>query len=206
MAALFAANANGFSVSRLHGALVSQGLRVGKATLLAYLDHLVDAFLVFLLPLRTRSARQRAVNPRKVYAVDTGLARAMHRAGARDQGALLENAVYLELRRRYGRLSEAALGWVKTRSGREVDFAVDDPVTGGPPTLIQVCWSMSERATLERELVALREAMAETGCTSGTVVTLADQDELDTEEGRVRIVPARSWFLGPEAGPRRMGH
>ncbi len=64
VAALFSANTNGFSVSRLHGALNSQGLKVGKATLLAYLAHLVDAFLFFLVPLRTRSARQRAVNPR----------------------------------------------------------------------------------------------------------------------------------------------
>ena len=68
-------------MSRLHGALTSRGWRVGKATLLAYLGHLVDAFLVFLVPMRTRSARQRAVNPRKVYAIDPGLAAAMYRAG-----------------------------------------------------------------------------------------------------------------------------
>ena len=72
VAALFSANANGFSVSRLHRTLTSQGWRAGKATLLAYLGHLVDAFLFFLVPLRTRSARQRAVNPRKVYAIDPG--------------------------------------------------------------------------------------------------------------------------------------
>ncbi len=205
VSALFAANAGGFSVSRLHGALVSQGLKVGKATLLTYLDHLVDAFLVFLLPLRSRSARQRTVNPRKVYAVDTGLARAMHRAGARDRGALLENAVYLELRRRYGRLADTTLTWVKTRSGREVDFAVDDPIVGGPPQLIQVCWSMSDPATRGRELDALVEAMGETGCTLGTVVTLADEDTLDTPAGRVRVIPARECFFGPDAGPRGRG-
>ncbi len=101
---------------------------MGKATLLAYLSHLVDAFLFLLLPLRTRSARKRAVNPRKIYAVDPGLAAAMYRAGASNRGAQLENAVYLELRHRFGRLSDNALSWVKTASGREVDFAVDDPV------------------------------------------------------------------------------
>jgi len=69
VAALVAANTNGFSVSRLHGALTSQGWKVGKSTLLAYLSHLVDAFLFFPVPLRSRSARQRAVNPRKVYAL-----------------------------------------------------------------------------------------------------------------------------------------
>ncbi len=55
-AALFAANAGAFSVSRLHGSLTTQGWKVGKATLLAFLGHLVDAFLVFLVPMRTRAA------------------------------------------------------------------------------------------------------------------------------------------------------
>lgn len=45
-----------FSVSRLHGSLTTQGWKVGKATLLAFLGHLVDAFLVFLVPMRTRAA------------------------------------------------------------------------------------------------------------------------------------------------------
>lgn len=82
-------------------------------------------------------------------------------------------------------------------------LAVDDPVEGGPPQLVQVCWSLMERGTRERELRALTEAMAKTGCTEGTVVTLVDEEELDTAEGRVRILPARRFFFGPEAGPRR---
>ncbi len=33
---------------------------------------------------------------------------------------------YLELRHRYGRLAEGVITWVKTSSGKEVDFAIDD--------------------------------------------------------------------------------
>ncbi len=196
--ALFSANANGFSVSRLHGALLSQGLAVGKATLLAYLAHLVDAYLCFLVPLRSRSARQRAVNPRKVYAVDPGLAAAMYGAGATNRGAQLENAVYLELRRRYGRLSESVVTWVKTPSGAEVDFAIDDPVQGGAPRLVQVCSSFSTAATREREVSALSEAMQSLGSSSGTIVTLADEGNVVVDAGTIRIVPAREWFFRRE--------
>jgi uncharacterized protein len=195
VAALFSANANSFSVSRFHGSLVSQGWKVGKATLLAYLDHLVDAFLFFLLPLRTRSTRKRAVNPRKVYAIDPGLAAAMYRAGARNRGAQLENAVYLELRRRYGRLSEGALTWVKTSSGKEVDFAVDDPVRGGPPALIQVCEQLDEPETRKRELEAVTEAMSECGAGSALIVTLAQEEVIETSAGSIRVIPAREWFF-----------
>jgi len=195
VAALFAANANGFSVSRLHGSLTSQGWKVGKATLLTYLGHLVDAFLFFLVPLRTRSARQRAVNPRKVYAIDPGLAAAMYRAGARNRGAQLENAVYLELRHRLGRLADGAVTWVKTSSGKEVDFAVDDPVQGGPPALVQVCERFDEPATRQREINALTEAMSECGAGSATIVTLAQDESIETDSGLIQIVPAREWFF-----------
>ena len=197
VAALVASNANGFSVSRLHGALTSQGWKVGKATLLAYLGHLVDAFLFFLVPLRTRSARQRTVNPRKVYAIDPGLAAAMYRAGARNRGALLENAVSLELRHRLGRLADGAITWVKTSSSKEVDFAVDDPVRGGPPALVQVCEQLEDPATRRREIGALREAMAELHTDRATIVTLSEEEEVETDSGPVRVVPAREWFFRP---------
>lgn len=195
VAALFAANANGFSVSRLHGALTSQGHRVGKATLLAYLAYVVDAFLFFLVPLRTRSPRQRTVNPRKVYAIDPGLAVAMYHAGAKNQGAQLENAVYLELRRRYGRLAETAVTWVKTPSGKEIDFAIDDPVRGGPPELVQVCAHLDAPATRQREIEALVEAMAELGFRSATIVTMTDDEQVETSAGPIRVMPAREWFF-----------
>ena len=201
VAALFAANANGFSVSRLHGSLISKGWKVGKATLLAYLGHLVDAFLVFLVPIRTRSARQRAVNPRKVYAVDPGLAAAMYRAGASNRGAQLENAVYLDLRRRYGRLADSAVTWAKTASGKEIDFAVDDPVREGPPQLVQVCEHLKDPVTRKREIGALVEAMGEFGCSSATIVTLSDEEHVETDAGPIRVVPAREWFFRDAPAP-----
>ena len=199
VASLFSANANGFSVNRLHGALISQGWKVGKATLLAYLAHVVDAFLFFLVPLRTRSARQRAVNPRKVYAIDPGLAAAMYRAGAGNRGAQLENAVYLELRRRYGRLADSAVAWVKTPSGKEVDFAIDDPVRGGPPDLVQVCEHLDDSRTRAREIGALVEAMRDLGCSSATGVTLTGDEVVETDAGPIRVMPAREWFFRPRS-------
>lgn len=197
--ALFAANAGPFSVSKLHGALKSQGVRVGKSTLLSYLDHLCDAYLAFLVPIRSRSEKQRLVNPRKVYAVDTGLAAAMRAAGARNIGALLENFVYLELRRRLGRLAERAVTYYRTDSGREVDFAVDPVLAGEELQLIQVSASLGAPATRDRELRGLIEAMAETGVAEGTIVTLGERETVDAEVGTVRVVPAWEWTLAPDS-------
>lgn len=196
--ALFDSNARGFSVGRLHGALVSQGVKVSKHTLLDYLGHLTDAYLVFLVSIRTRSEKQRLVNPRKVYAVDPGLAAAMYGGGAVNTGAQLECFVYLELRRRLGVLAHGAVAYYRTKGGFEVDFAVDPVVPGQPMKLIQACASLEAPATRDRELRALGEAMSETGCLHATVVTLNDRESVELPTGTVRIVPAWEWALEPE--------
>jgi predicted AAA+ superfamily ATPase len=195
--ALFAANANSFSVSRLHGLFSSRGIRVGKGTLIDYLGHLTDAYLVFLVPIRTRSEKQRIVNPRKVFSVDPGLAFAMQTAGAENTGALLENLVYLELRRRIGRRATHAVTWYRTSTGREVDFAVDPVQPGGLLELYQVSADLTAAETREREVRALAEAMSETGISEATIVTLSGREDIAVEAGSIRVRPAWDWALSP---------
>ncbi|MBW2737074.1 MAG: ATP-binding protein, partial [Deltaproteobacteria bacterium] len=191
--ALFAANANEFSIHRLHGALRSQGVKVGKQTLLNYLEHLTDAYLCFLVSLRSRSEKQRLVNPRKVYAVDPGLAAAMTTAGATNTGALLENAVYLELRRQYGRLADKAISYHRTPSGFEVDFVVDAIGQQAPPKLVQVCATLEAPATTKREVRALEEAMEELNVDTATIVTLHEEDHIQTSSGTITVHPLWRW-------------
>jgi predicted AAA+ superfamily ATPase len=191
--ALFAANANEFSIRKLTGTLQSQGVKVTKQTLLTYLDHLADAYLCFLVSIRSRSEKQRLVNPRKVYSVDPGLALAMTPA-AENRGALLENAVYLELRRRRGRLAEQTISYYRTRSGYEVDFAVE-PLAKEPLQLFQVSASLADPATLARETRALTEAMNELGLEEATLISLDDQQTLQTQHKTVTVVPFWQWSL-----------
>ncbi|MBI4701711.1 MAG: DUF4143 domain-containing protein [Deltaproteobacteria bacterium] len=195
--AVFAANAGTLSVRRLHGTLAARGVKVAKATLLGYLEHLTDAHLAFLVPLRTASEKQRLVNPCKVYVVDPGLAGAMHLGGAQNLGALLENLVYLELRRELGRMADRLITYYRTASGYEVDFAVDPVARGGELRLLQVCATVHDPSTRARELRALGEAMAETGVREATIITVGEREELPTDAGTVRAVPAWEWIFAP---------
>lgn len=85
--------------------------------------------------------------------------------------------------------------------GMEIDFAIDDPVRGGAPALVQVCETLTDPATRRREIGALAEAMAELGSASGTVVTLTEEETIETGAGEIRVLPAREWFfrLAPSA-------
>ena len=142
------------SLYKVFNDLKSQGRSVGKNTLYEYFDYISDCYLAFLVPLYTESIRKQESNPRKVYAVDTGIA-ASHMIGARNNmGRLFENLIYLDLRR-HG----YTVHYYITDSGREVDFVAI--ALDGTLQLVQACFDMSDKETKEREVAALREAEKE---------------------------------------------
>ena len=184
-----------FSVNRAHGDLRSRGLAVSKDLLHALLDHFQDAYLVFAIPVFKKSLRAQATNPRKLYAIDPGLGAAMSHVTATDVGARLENAVFLELRRRHGRLLQGQVSYYLTRSGHEVDFVVGDLFDQRAGRLLQACASLAEPATRAREVRALTEAMTETGLSTAEIVTLHEEETIRTDAGEISVVPAWRWLL-----------
>ena len=177
-----------FSVKKHYDALRSQGLRVGKDTLHAYLGHLEDAFLIRTVSLHAVSERQRMVNPRKAYPVDPGLI-SLFAPGARGhQGRALETAVLLELERR-GR----AVSYVRTAEGWEVDFCAQQ--AGEAPWLVQVCLDTADDATWEREVRALRSAGRTFSDARLLLVTLDASPPTRPLPDRVVWAPAARWLL-----------
>lgn len=177
-----------FSVNRFHNDLQSQGIACGKNSLHDYLAHLEDAYLVQSISLDARSVRQRQVNPRKVYPIDTGLAQAFRHGAGTDRGRLLETLVFLDLRRR-----GMQIAYFRSTQGFEVDFiarAVDRE-----PQAIQVAETIADATTRQRELRALEAAMAERRLERGTLITLEEEARIDTASGPVDVVPAWRWLL-----------
>jgi predicted AAA+ superfamily ATPase len=105
-----------------------------------------------------------------------------------NSGHLLENLVFNALRR-----LSADIFYYKTRSGKEVDFIMQMPDRSR--MLFQVCDSLIDPQTRKREVNALMEAMRELDLNSGTIVTRNDDEILDTESGRIEIVPVWRFVL-----------
>jgi len=185
---LMNAPASLFSVNKFYNDLKSQGISCGKNTLHEYLDYLSDAYLFFQVYVHSRSERARMVNPRKIYVIDTGLINACSRNTRPEWGHLLENFVFMELRRLYDTIE-----YYKTDNGHEVDFFVTD--RQGRELLIQVAAEMEISVTRLRELKALIEAMKETGLRNATMVSLNHEEHLETEAGEIHILPAWLWAL-----------
>jgi hypothetical protein len=99
-----------------------------------------------------------------------------------DTGARLENVVFLHLRREHGRLLQGEIAYSLTASGREVDFVVGDLFEQRAARLVQACARLADPATPTREVVAPTEAMAETGLSQADIVTLHEEETIDTKD------------------------
>jgi hypothetical protein len=61
--------------------------------------------------------------------------------------------------------------------------------------LVQSCVSLAEPATRQREVTALTEAMVETGLPRAEIVTLNEEETIQTDTGSISVVPAWRWLL-----------
>lgn len=176
-----------FSVNKFYNTLRSMAVKCTKNNLYDYLDHLFDAFVFSRVPIHTRSEKVRIINPGKIYTIDTGLSNAMAFRNSSDYGPLLENMVFMHLRRKGDDIE-----YVRTKDGYETDFFVRDKLSGDVK-LIQVCWDISNKKTFEREMRGLKSAMTELRVASGTIVTW--DDDMVLEEEKIDVVPVWKWLL-----------
>lgn len=177
-----------FSIKKHYDTLRSQGVAVGKDTLHDYLAHLEDAFLVRTIEMESTSERQRLVNPRKAYPVDTGLIPQFERSGRTQHGRALETALLLELERRGFDVS-----YVRTSEGFEVDFLAQR--AGEPPHLVQACLESEGDETWARELRALEAARASRPEASAWLVTLDATPPSRPLPIGITWAPAARWLL-----------
>lgn len=155
-----------FSVNKFYNDIKSQGYQVSKDTIHNYLEYIQDAFLVFCIPHYSESLRVKQNRPKKVYAIDNGLINAISININHNYGKLLENLIYLDLRRQ-----KKTIYYYNTSDGYEVDFVTVD--SDGNRELIQVTWDMSDTKTIEREQRALSQGEKELDI-KGKIITARD--------------------------------
>jgi predicted AAA+ superfamily ATPase len=153
-----------FAVNKFYNELKTRGYAVSKDQLYKYAAHIEDAFLAFAVALYDPSIRKVHANPKKIYAIDTGMARAVAMEYEKDFGRLFENVVYLDLRRLGYKVS-----YYLTQERYEIDFLAQGP--RGQKKFFQVVWEMQDAKTRERGERALRAGMQELNV-EGEIVTL----------------------------------
>jgi len=184
------------SVLKLYQRFKSLGRSIGKDSLYAYMDYFQDAYCLFIVPAYSHSLHQRNLLPKKIYPADSGLITAYTIKPETEESARLENAVFCELRRQ-----TEAIFYYRTREGGEVDFFVLFP--DGRKALYQVCVSLSNAETFQRETQSLVGALKETHLSAATVITLNEEKEIRLAGRRIRCIPIGRWLLTGDASLRR---
>jgi predicted AAA+ superfamily ATPase len=149
-----------------------------------YISWLEDSYLLFTLPKFSWSLKSVAINPKKVYVIDTGFGDANSLSFSNDIGRLFENAVYLQLRRIYKEL-------YYFREKGECDFVVKEK--NKVTYAIQVCAEISQD-NLAREVNGLLEALTFFDLEKGFIITMNQEDEIVQDDKKIQLIPAWKWF------------
>lgn len=158
-----------------------------STTVKSYLEYIENTYLLFSLSKLDASVKAQLRNPKKVYAIDNALVRRLGFHFSGDEGRLLENLVFLDLRRRGDEL------FYHNSSRAECDFVVRDG--SRVVQAVQVCYRMDNPETRDREIGGLIDALVTYNLSDGFIVTSSAEEEILTGDKTIHVVPAWKWFL-----------
>lgn len=162
---------------------------VGSASsVMDFLNYLTDAYLLFLVPRYDTSLKVQARNPRKIYAIDQGLVNFYSVSGSPDSGRILENTVYLQLRRKGYEI------WY-FKGKKECDFICRSGKN--QYSAFQVSWQVDQKNE-KREIEGLLEAMNQLNLFDGTIITFDQEDKLVKEGKTINLIPGWKWAANVE--------
>ncbi len=139
---------NIFSVKSITNFLKSQKINCGHETLSNYLTYFCNAFLAYKVPRYDLRGKRLLETFEKYYVNDLGIRHAVLGYKTDDIGKLLENLVYIELRRRNYTVSIGKLDEF------EIDFIAEHR---DEKHYYQVAYLLPEPATIQRELAPLQK-------------------------------------------------
>ena len=140
---------NRTSPTTIANTMTSQGRKIDPKTVDRYLRGLTDSLLFYEARRYNIKGKRLLASMSKYYVCDVALRSLLVRSQDSDIGHILENVVYLELKRRY---PEVYVGQYGTDS--EVDFVA---IQDGAPVYYQVAQTTLDEQVLARELAPLRQ-------------------------------------------------
>lgn len=173
---------------------MAKSLELSPGTVEKFSSYLEQVYLVFFLKRFSFKVREQEKNPRKVYAIDTGLSNTVGFRFSENIGRLTENVVFLHLKRQQALNPDSELHYWKDLRHREVDFVIKEGTK--VKQLIQVCWNVDDARTRDRELRSLVKGMEELKASRALVITEEYEAEEEFKGTRIAFVPVWKWLLG----------
>jgi hypothetical protein len=177
-----------YSINRITSYLKSMGYKVSKGFVSSCIDWFEDVYFLFSVKIFSQSASIQNVNAKKIYCIDHALITSITPGISQNIGHLLENIVFLHIRRK-----TEDLFYYRTRKGKEIDFVWLDDQSN--KRLVQVCLSLNDTSTRKREISSLFQAMDELNLKASIIVSLDENDLIEKEGKKISIIPAWKYLV-----------
>ncbi len=158
---------------------------IGSPTTVSdYFSYLEDTYLLFLVPKYDYSLKKQIHSNKKLYMIDNALAHQLGFSFSENKGKLLENLVFIELKRR-----DKEVYYFQEKE--ECDFILRDNKI---QEAIQVCYELT-RENKQREIRGLVKAMQKFKLKKGLILTMDEEKEIVSENKKITIKPVWKWML-----------
>ncbi len=180
------------NIRRLHNQLKANDYTVGMNSVYDAMDMAENAYLFKRISRFDFSDSKRDKSDKKIYWLDNGLLTANTAHFSGNRSILLENLVFRELYRRYGNVYETRIYYYSDPTA-ECDFILFQ--NDNKPLPVQVCWSMTDPETRNREIKGLIRACHYCKVTTGWILTTEEEEIITQDNVRIEIKPIWKWLL-----------
>lgn len=173
------------SFNRINNLLSSVGGKLSLATTIKYIEYCEDAWLLMRLRNYAACLADKESNC-KYYFIDNGI---LNLFLIDKDAMLLENVVALQLFRKYGHDvgNERVFFY---NENFEVDFYIPEDELA-----IQVCYSLRDEETLNREVDALKRLPKRLVCRRRIILSFDEETSIVDQYGTIEIIPCWKWML-----------
>ncbi|SDF44501.1 hypothetical protein SAMN04488589_0542 [Methanolobus vulcani] len=155
-------------------------------TIKEYFEYLENSYLAYLLPRFSTSLKTQVYSNKKVYFIDTAIAKILGFRTSEDYGRILENIVFMELKRRN-------LEIYYHREKKECDFVIRNGYNIAEA--IQVTKSLENPDTRKREIEGLFDALEAYNLSEGLILTDDTEDSIEMDGKQITVKPIWKWML-----------
>jgi len=154
-------------------------------SVISFVSYFEDTYMLFSIPKFDYSMKKMLISPKKIYSIDNGFALKNSTSFFDDRGRLLENLVFINLRKNYKDI-------FYFQESNECDFIIRE---GSKITqAVQVCYEINDNSK-EMEINGLLGAMNKFKLKEGLILTHNQHDEFIVKDKKIKVLPVWKWLL-----------
>ena len=151
---------------------------------ISFVSYFEDSYLLFTISKFDYSLKKQLVNPKKVYSIDNGLTNTNSSSFSQDKGKMLENLVFINLRKKYKNIY-----YFQEKGECDFDIKKGTKITKA----IQVCFDLNED-NKNREIRGLLEALEKFNIKEGVILTYKQEDQFNINNKKIKVLPVWKWL------------